>query len=43
MLIPRDSAAPPSTRISSAKMLPNPTRNLRTVCDTSTARDAPEP
>src|SRR6266487_3695910 len=42
-LTPRDSAVPPSTRNSSATTLPMPTSALTTVCDTSTARDEPDP
>src|SRR5882762_1164752 len=40
---PRESAVPPSTSTSSAKTLPIPTSALKTVCDTSTARDEPDP
>src|SRR3989442_7760907 len=43
MLTPRDNAVPPRTRKSSATTLPIPTSALTTVCDTSTARDEPEP
>ena len=43
MLIPRESAAPPRTKNVSASRLPIPIKALTTVCDTSTARDAPAP
>jgi hypothetical protein len=43
MLTPRDKAATPNTRSRSTNTLPIPTRAFRTVCDTTTAREDPEP
>jgi len=43
MLTPREMAAVPNTRNVSATTLPIPTSALTNVCDTSTAREAPEP
>ncbi len=43
MLTPREIAAMPSTRNVNATTLPMPKSALTNVCDTSTAREAPEP
>src|SRR6266513_2987041 len=43
MFTPREMAATPSTRNVSATTLPIPTSAFTNVCDTSTARDEPEP
>src|SRR5216684_1638646 len=43
MFTPREMAATPSTRNVSTTTLPIPTRALTAVCDTSTAREDPEP
>src|SRR2546422_1118633 len=43
MFTPREMAATPSTRKVNATTLPMPTSALTKVCDTSTARDDPEP
>src|SRR3989442_1206858 len=43
MFTPREMAATPSTRKGNATTLPMPTSALTKVCDTSTARDDPQP